>query len=322
MNQQIHLPLAGRYPIPYEFETDTMPVPRGQYSVLWELHKGNLTAPEALLLLCLNHGSSWNSGVTWPMSGPYLSRHLGTGMSRRHVRGILAKLSDKEWIQTINGDNPSGKNYRIRHHLCAYNDVPVNKDGKPLTFAVPRGPGGPLERCFDGDISWKAALGWIVLKLRSNWKAHADTAGQTESATLLELSKRCRIGLATFHSILTELTQAGMLERLSPKSQPAIFQLYPKPFPGQTQTEPIREEWVDGKLQKFDDAYWYSNNLQYRCPLDDYMKIERQQRDGTWKRVSDYHRAQVMPKSIVRDFESYVVLHVQIQRATRRKENG
>ena len=59
--------------------------------------------------------------------------------------------------------------------------VPVDRDGKPLKFAVPRGPGGPLERCFDGDISWKAALAWISLKLRSNWKAHEDTAGQTES---------------------------------------------------------------------------------------------------------------------------------------------
>lgn len=320
-NQQIYLPIEGRYPIPYEFEADTMPVPRGQYSVLWELREGNLTAAEALIYLCLNHASTWQSGTTWALSTPYLSKILGNpGMSRRHVRGTLAKLSEKGWIQTIDADNPSGKRYRIRHHLCAYEDVPANKDGKPLTFAVPRGPGGPLERCFDGDISWKAALVWIVLKHRSNWKAHEDTAGQTEQATLLELSKRCRIKLATFHSILTELTQAGMLERLSPKSQPAIFQLYPKSFPGQTQTEPIREEWVNGKLQKTDDAYWYSNNLQYRCPMEDYMNIERWQSDGTWKRVSEYHRAQVMPKSIVSDFERYVVLHIQIQRAMQRKD--
>ena len=29
MSQQIYLPLGGRYPIPYEFEADTMQVPRG-----------------------------------------------------------------------------------------------------------------------------------------------------------------------------------------------------------------------------------------------------------------------------------------------------
>ena len=118
--------------------------------------------------------------------------------------------------------------------------MPVNRDGKPLKFAVPRGAGGPLERCFDGDISWKAALAWISLKLRSNWKAHADTAGQTESAKLLELSKRIRISLPTYQKLITELTQAGMLERLTPKSQAAIFQLYPKPFPRPVQSSPAQ----------------------------------------------------------------------------------
>lgn len=318
--QQIYIPLEGRYPIPYEFESNTMPVPRGQYSVLWELRDGNLTAAEAMVYLCLNHGSSWSSGTTWSMSTPYLSKMIGTGMSRTYAQKTLVSLKDKGWIETVDKTNPAGKVYRIRHHLCRYQDVPVNKNGKPLTFAVPHGLGGPLERCFDGDISWKAALVWIVLKWRSNWKAHEDTAGQTEMATLLQLSKRCRITLRTFNTVIIELMKAGMLERISSKSKLAIFQLYPKPFPGLTQTEPIQEEWVNGKLQKFDDEHWYSNNIQYRCPLDDYMKIERRQRDGTWKRVSDYHRAQVMPKSICSDFERYVVLHCKIQRSLQRKD--
>ena len=177
-----------------------MQVPRGQYSVLSELAKGHLTSAEAIIYLCLNHGSTWNSGATWSMSGPYLSTILGTGMSRRYVRKILANLKEKGWIKTIEKENPSGYQYRIQHHLCDDDDVPVDRDGKPLKFAVPRGAGGPLERCFDGDISWKASLVWIVLKLRSNWKANEDTAGQTEKATLLELSKRCRMKNAGFQT--------------------------------------------------------------------------------------------------------------------------
>jgi len=317
MSQQIYIPLGDKYSIPYEFESDTMPVPRGQYSVFWELRDGNLAAAEAMIYLCLNHGSTWSSGATWPLSGRYLSKLIGTGMSLRHVRSTFAKLSDKGWIETIDEDNPSGKRYRIRHHLCAYKDVPVDQDGKPLTFAVPRGPGGPLERCFDGDISWKAALAWISLKLRSNWKAHEDTAGQTEKAKLIDLSKRIRISLRNYQKIIDELTQAGMLERLSPKWQDAIFQLYPKPFPKTIQPEPkrIRQTYMRGTAIKTDDTdHWYSNNMQYRCPLDDYQAVERRQRDGTWKRVSDYHKYQVMPKSILEDFEKAVVLHCQILR--------
>ena len=285
MSQQIYLPFGGQYTIPYEFDADTMQVPRGQSSVLWELRDGNLTAAEAMIYLFLNHGSTWNSGATWSMSSPYLSKKLGVGMSRRYVREILASLNKKIWIETIDEDNPSGHQYRLRHYLCDYEDVPVDRDDKPLKFAVPRGAGGPIERCMDGDISWKAALAWISLKLKSNWKANADTAGQTESATLLELASRIRISLPTYQKLITELTQAGMLERLTPKSQPAIFQLYPKPFPKPVQPSPeIQQETVLGKVIKTDGEYWYSHNWQYRCHRES-GEVQRRQRGGTWKRT-------------------------------------
>ena len=313
-SQQIYFSLGSTYPIPYEFEADTMQVPRGQYSVLSELAKGNLTNAEAMIYLCLNHGSTWNSGDTWSMSERYLSKLLSPGMSKTYVHNTAKILNDKGWIEMIDADNPSGNRYRLRHHLCDWEDVPVDKDGKPLKFAVPRGPGGPLERCFDGDISWKAALAWIVLKLRSNWKADEDTAGQTEKATLLELSKRCRMKNAGFQNILTELTEAGMLQRLSPKSQPAIFQLYPKPYPKPIAPRPeIRPEWVKGKAIKTDGDYWFSNNNQYRCPVDDHLAIERRQRGGTWKRISEYEKHQDMPQSILRDFKEAVEFHIYVK---------
>ena len=305
MSQQIYLPLGGQYSIPYEFEADTLQVPRGQSSVLWELRDGNLTAAQAMIILFLNHGSTWDSGATWSMSGPYLSKKLG-GMSRRYVRDTLTHLDTKGWIKTIDENNPSGYQYRLRHYLCDYEDVPVDRDDKPLKFAVPRGAGGPLERCMDGDISWKAALAWISLKLKSNWKASEDTAGQTEAATLLELSKRIRISLRNYQNLITELTQAGMLERLTPKSQAAIFQLYPKPFPKPVQpgTE-IQQETVGGKVIKTDGEYWYSYNYQYRCHRES-GEVQRRQRGGTWKRVSDFHKYQEMPQAILRDFDRVI----------------
>ena len=302
-SQQIYFEFGGTYPIPYEFEADTMQVPRGQYSVLSELAKGNITSAEAIVYLCMNHGSTWNSGKTWNLSGNYLSDLLGTGMSRSYVVKLSASLNTKGWIETIGKDNTSGNQYRLRHHLCDDDDVPVDKDGKPLKFAVPRGPGGPLERCFDGDISWKAALAWIVLKLRSNWKANSDTAGQTEAATMLELSKRCRVKNAGFQKLITELTQAGMLVRLTPKSQSAIFQLYPKPFPRPVESPaPKRQEWAGGRELITDGEYWYSHNDQYRCHRET-QDVEKRRRSGTWKRISDYEKYQEMPRAIFRDFE-------------------
>lgn len=318
MSQQIYLPLGGNYPIPHEFESDTMPVPRGQSSVLWELRDGNLTAAEAMVILFLHHGSTWASGATWGMSSPYVSKKLGAGMSRRYVRKILASLTTKNWIKTIDTDNPTGNRYQIRHHLCAYNDVPVNEDGKPLTFAVPRGEGGVIERCMEGDISWKAALAWISLKLKSNWKGWESTAGQTEQATLLELASRIRISLPTYQKLITELTAAGMLERLTPKSQLAIFQLYPMPFPKpDAPRKTLRPEWVKGKAIDTDEEYWYSDNKQYRCPMEDYLAVERRQRGGGWKQVSEYHKDQQMPRAILIDFERAVTFHVSVKSSLR-----
>ena len=87
MSQQIYLPLSGRYPIPYEFEADTMPVPRGHSSVLWELRDGNLTAAEAMIYLFLNHGSTWNS-----RSNVVYVREVFIGAAQsRHVAKLCAK---------------------------------------------------------------------------------------------------------------------------------------------------------------------------------------------------------------------------------------
>ena len=331
MAQQIYLPIGGLHPIPYEFETDTMQVPRGQFSVLWALENGELTAAETMVYLSLNHGSTWNSGMTWSMSGPYLSQILGKGMSRSYVLKILSSLTDKGWIETAEKNNSSGYRYRVRHHLCDPEDIPTNKDGKPLKFAVPRGPGGPLERCFNNEISWKAALVWIVLKRRSNWKAHEDTAGQTKSETLLDLSKRCRMKNAGLQNVINELEQAGMLHRLTPKSQKAVFQLYPKPFPKPVQSASPKKATRRKPVQSapapteatsptpkpreatppvwdgegyFNEEYYYSKNFRYRC--DRKTGDIEQKTEGQWKGISDHHRSQVMNPNIIEYFERKV----------------
>ena len=244
-------------PIVYEFETKTMQVPRGESSVLRELQNGGLTNAEAIIYLCLNHGSTWNSGVTRFTSVRRLSEFLSPGMSPSYVHKTVTSLNDKGWIKTIDDNNPAGNRYLLRHHLCDDADVPVDRDDKPLKFAVPMGPGGPLERCFEGDISWKAALGWISLKLRSNWKAYEDTAGQTEPATLLELSKRCRMKNAGFREVITELTEAGMLQRLTPKSQKSGIPVLSKAVPT---TCPIRasDTAMNGwQARKLTQMAWY-----------------------------------------------------------------
>ena len=102
-------------------------------------------------------------------AGRALARLLGARMSVRYTRSALDSLKEQGWILSIPMSG-NRRRYRLVHHLCDKEDVPVDRDGKPLKFAVPRGDGGPFERLYARDISWKACLVWIVHKLYSDWK--------------------------------------------------------------------------------------------------------------------------------------------------------
>ena len=302
VNQQIYLQLDGAYPIPYAFEADRFPVPRGPFSILHALEHKKVTSAEAIVYLTLNHGSTWVSGETWCFSSPYLSEILGKGMSRPYAQKILVSLESNGWIEKL-APTPTGNRYKIRHHNCEPAMVPYNADGKRLTFSVPRGPGGPIERCIAGDISWKAALVWIVLKRRSNWKADEDTSGQTEQETLLALSRRCRVRLQSFQDLIGVLEHAGMLQRLTPKSQAAIFQLYPKPFAhpesGRRPTKRKRRSWKIESIGAYDVK---TEEIQIRIPGEE------------WRRASEYESHQRMPRAIRETFDQALELD-RIRRA-------
>ena len=111
---------------------------------------------------------------------------------------------------------------------------------------------------------------------------------------------------AGYQKVITELTVAGMLQRLSQKSQPAIFQLFPKPFPRESAPSPKFERQVFGGKELTTDTegkHWYSDNMQYRCSREYPHDIERRQRGGTWTKISEYEKYQETPSAILLDFE-------------------
>ena len=159
----------------------------------------------------------------------------------------------------------------------------------------------------DGDISWKAALAWISLKLKSNWKAHADTAGQTESCntsrTLQAYPNLATHLPKTHHRTDTSRHARTADTQIASGDLSVVSQALPETCP--TRKPEIQQEWVGGKVIKTDGEYWYSYNYQYRCHRES-GEVERRQRGGTWKRVSDFHKYQEMPQAILRDFERVI----------------
>lgn len=284
----------------FEFQADTMQVPCGEHSILSALRVGDVTAIEALVYLTLNHASTWDSGKTWRISGRELARSLG--ISNRYVRSALERLEAKGWISTIS-TSWQGKRYQLVHHRCDPEDVPVDDDGKPLKFAVPRGAGGPVERLSAGDISWKACLVWIVYKFNSDW-----ITGETYPRTMLKLAKKCGFAPNTIVVLIQELVDVDMLHRLSKRHEKSVFQLYPKPHVKEVEPKPKRKFRKERGITT-DGVHWYSQNRQYRCSRET-AEIEKRKRGGKWAAVLD-RDFQNIPPAIRRDFD----LAIEVNRA-------
>ena len=294
MQTYLNLGVSGDVPR-FCYQADTMQVPRGRYSILSELWHGNVTSAEALVYLALNHQSYWDTGLTWCIATRELTRSLGRGMSLRYGRSVLERLGAKGWIICLPLEQQR-RRYKLIHHCCDAEDVPIDDGGKPLKFAVPRGIGGPFERLEAGDISWKACLLWIVYKLHSDWNT-----GVTEQYTIAVLAKFCRIKRQTICDLVKELEAAEMLRRLSGMNQKSMFQLYPMPDPASFKQKKRKRKLTRAYDITTDGVYWYSDNRQYRCHRET-LVTERRQAEGKWSVLKDRERHR-MPTAIQRDFD-------------------
>ena len=305
INSDYHL---SRLPIqPSEDYTitqeSTLQIPFGEFSILSELKNGAVKPIVAITTLALGYRSNWSTGITWKTSTRMLAELLG--ISHRYVRDALSEA--KAWItrKTPPRGNVAG-NFYITHHNCETNEIPTDKHGIPLSFAVPRGESGIFEMLFSGKITWKAALTWLLLKLHSCW-----TTGVTNAISMATLAKWTGFGKATIIKIVKQLRKAGLLKRLSKRHETSVFQLIPKPYKTRKDRKlpkPKRKKYYD-KQMKSDGIYCYSINALYRLNREtgDIEHREHKNR-GEWKRISDHHRCVKMPKAIREDFERVLVV--------------
>ena len=283
--------------IPQATAESTFQLPFGQSSALSELRLGNLKSVEALLLTVLNYRSNWDSGKTWKSSLRVLSNI--TGLSIRYIRDTLSSLTDTDWIQRIATGTNTGSRYRVTHHNCSYEDIPTDKNGNQLKCAIPQGKGGILERLFNGDISWKAALIWILLKLHSDWKT-----GITLSLSIETIRQWVRMSPQTVSNCIQELQQAGLLKRLSKKNETGKYQLYPKP---NAKPKPVhrrrkrKEQKRDNRDMKIDGNWRLSFNQLWRVNVETCeIQTRRSRGKGLWRNLT---LGDSIPKAIQRDFD-------------------
>ena len=284
----------------YEYQESTLQLPFGEFSILSDLKANRVGPLEAMVTLTLCYRSNWSTGSTWRTSIRQLSDLLD--ISDRYLRDALGKTTD--WIQrkTAPKGNVAGT-FQLTHHKCHPLLVPMDEKNRPLSFAVPRGAGGVFERLFAGDIDWKAALVWLILKLHSDWRT-----GITDKINMKTLAKWTGFGKKTVCDAIKTLQRAGMLQRLTEKWECSQFQLYPKPYKNRAarRRDDRQAQKAKQREMRFDGEWWYSFNELYRLNV---LTAEIQTRvvknRGRWQPIKDRERHRI-PKAIRTAFDQTI----------------
>ena len=281
----------------FEYQESTLQLPFGEFSILSDLIAGRVNPIEAMVTLTLCYRSNWDSGLTWRTSSRKLADLLH--ISPRYARLVLEKAG--QWIQRKAA--PKGNlagTFQIVHHRCEPVMVPMDRDERPKSFAVPRGNGGIFERLFVGDIDWKACLIWLVLKLHSDW-----ATGVTDEVSMATLAKWVGFSKKTVCEAIQTLRDAGMLERLSKLWERSVFQLYPKPpenRAGRKRAKRESDKW-EYREMRVEGDWRYSFNELYRLNVKTAEVETRETKGrGKWQPLKDRKRHR-MPKKIRAAFD-------------------
>lgn len=291
--------------------TQTHQVPFGEFSPI-SLLESSLMSPAAFLVFSvLNYKSNWQSGKTHRISQTDL---VGwTGMSRRYVRDALQELKTLNILSTLSRSQ-QGTRYKLIHHRCGNDEIPTDRNGRPLKFAVPT---ILMESLLKGKLSWKSVVVWIMLKRYSDWET-----GLSYEINIVGLCNRCDFGTETIRSCLVELKRRGFAHRTNAKNVPGIYELFPKPRSGPRAVyRPPSDHDIDPTDDKYramrTDGDWrFSFNELWRVNVGTgEIQVRAKRHRGRWQTASDYQRHQEMPKPIKQAFDLAVKTAAELRAA-------
>ena len=288
--------------IQVEIQEDTQQTPMGHGSPLWLLKNRLMKAFHCYQALKVNSKSWWETGISHSQSTREEAKE--SGISHSYVQKAWTSLCNLGVFKRLSATWKTSK-FEITHHLCDSDKIPLDKDGRPLKCAVPRGTGGPFERVQAGDITWKAALIWILLKLvRSDW-----TTGETEPTTREWIVEWTGFSKKTVCDNIKQLVWAGMLTEAPRRHhEGTVFQLYPKPYLQRKERAP--EEFRTWRSMRAEGHWRYSFNEQYRVNVETTDIQFRSDKSKLFQNISDKRRVE-MPKSMQEHFEMAIRFFIE-----------
>ena len=283
-----------------EIQETTMQVPCGAFSI-FDITCHSLNEFARSVYLIINEHSNWDTGVSHALSYRRLAELLNSDM--RPVKRVVKQLVAAGFLEKRSRCRKTGSNiYQIIHHNCTPEETPLDKDGRPLKCAVPRGEGSPSALLKAGKITWREFMYWIVKKIHSDW-----TDGISKM-TLDQLEKLIRFGRQSLCNIGKKLRGLGLMKRLSDKFRAGVHQLLPGPYPKRRR----RVEYKGPKPLRLVKGWCYSHNNLWKFQRDTH-RLMMKETDGRW-RDSNMDELYSLNTAIHRDFSDYMSVNsLQIQ---------
>ena len=286
-----------------EIQESTYQVPCGVHSIFDPAYK--VPAFEKAVYLVVCEHSNWDTGISHALSLRRLADLLNVN-SHSQVHRALKWLIDHGWLEVEGKRKTDGTYfYRIIHHKCEPQDVPLDNDGRPQKCAVPTGAGSASQLLSDGIISWSIFVDWTVRKVHSDW---------TTGIVSMSVRQACKLMGFTSETIKANaeiMMDIGLMERMSKRFRLSVYQLFPKPYPKRRERKP--DERFLKKAMKCVNGWYYSLNGLWRFHHETF-DIKMKEIGGRW-RFSNLDELRGINKHIYRDFKDYMLEISTIRRS-------
>jgi len=276
-----------------KIQESTMQVPCGAFSI-FDLSCHRLNEFDRAVYWMINEHSNWDTGISHGLPYRVLTDLLNVNHSSQ-VKRAVRHLIDAGFLEIVGNRLSDGANiYRVIHHKCLPDEVPLDKDNRPFKCAVPRGKGSGSALLSKGEISWREFVQWMVNKVSSDW-----STGEV-LMTVNMANDRLRLSGQTICNSFRSLEASGLLERISAKFRASIFRIFPKPYP---KRKDRAEDKGKKPLPRIGDWY-YSYNRRW-CFHKDNFHVLKKDEFGKW-RDSSMQELYKVNVTIHRDFNDYM----------------
>ena len=219
----------------------------------------------------INHKSNWHRGESHALSCAKIAKILGV-KSKSQVHRAIKWLCENGWLSVMGKRGKDGAFfYKVTHHNCDVDEIPLDKHQEPLKCAVPSGVNSPFDLLEKGLITWRVFNQAITNKINSDWITGVL------SSTLRETKRFLKFGMKTISENVKTMLAVGLLKRTGQSE----YEIKPSPYPKR------RKRQLEAELPYLPliKGWYYSFNKLWRFNKESFL-LQKKELGGKWRDAS------------------------------------